>query len=300
MGRGAFARYDIPKNTIVAPAPVQIYYNRSAFAQQVPEALFVNYCFQPEGTNMLLFPYGPGVNLINHGSGEKANVRVQWSHHYVSHATWLSLPYDQFQQMDYPGALLVEYIALREIEQGEELYLDYGSDWEEAWNTHVASWKPYEKIKNYTYVEEINRTEPFRTIEEQKKEPYGPNLRTVCMTENWDRDAYTTMKWIKPSYDFPHSLIYCNLLKRYQNNVTDEWEYTVSLNFHPLEPDAADDKKYIDTNVPRWAISFADKPYMSDLHLPNAFRHTMALPTDMIPPQWISQQAAQSKGRSKK
>jgi hypothetical protein len=39
---------------------------------------------------------------------------------------------------------------------------------------------------------------------------------------------------------------------------------------------------------------------MSDLHLPNAFRHPMGLSTDMIPPQWINQQAAQSKGRSKK
>jgi hypothetical protein len=287
MGRGAFARYDLKSGSLVAPAPLQVFPNRSAFAEQTPEALFVNYCFQPEGSNILLFPYGPGVNLINHGSTKKANIKVEWSSHYLSHTQWLSLPKEQFWQMQYPGSILIDYIALRDIQAGEELLLDYGEDWEEAWDVHVENWQPMIDIENYTYVEEIDRTQPFRTLEEQQNEPYSQNLHSVCMTKNWDRERYSVMKWKKPIYDFPRNLVYCSILERSMNNRTKEFEYTVALNFHSQNPESMELNRYVDTHVPHWAISFVDKPYMSDLHLPNSFRHPIVLPNHMAKSVWF-------------
>jgi hypothetical protein len=234
-----------------------------------------------------LYPYGPGVNLINHGSGTKANVKVQWSDHYMSHHTWLSLPSDQFWQMNYPGAILFDFVAIRDIEAGEELFLDYGTVWEDAWNAHVSSWKkPSSSMGKYVYVEEVDRTKPYRTVKEQKKEPYAANLHSVCYTPNWRRDEYTVMEWYQPNFDFPEGLVYCNIVERKLNKKTKQYEYKVSLNFHEMEPDHEDREKYIDTHVPHSAISFVDKPYMSDLHLKNAFRHPIGLPKSLQPSQW--------------
>jgi len=70
--------------------------------------------FSVTGTNMAFLPYREGVNLINHSNspGEaltKSEVEF-W------HETW-------------PGALILEYYALRHIRRDEELTIDYGLEW---------------------------------------------------------------------------------------------------------------------------------------------------------------------------
>jgi SET domain len=308
MGRSAFARYDIAEGTVVAPAPIQMFPNRSVFATQEPEALFVNYCFQPEGSDMLLFPYGPGVNLINHANDRsQINVRVEWSTHYMSHNQWLNLPLDQYWVMDYPGGLIMDIVATRDIQQGEELFMDYGTKWDSAWKEHVANWKPITgkaETKEYTYVDEIDRSQPFRTVDEQKSNPYPYNLKTVCWTPNWEREDNTRMEWVRPQapLEYPEGMLYCNIIKRtkkdnmtkiiepnkigFNTSIPDEYFYEVSLLFDRLDPDVDDKLLYIDFNVPHSAISFVDKPYLSDLHLPNSFRHPIGLPDYMMPKLW--------------
>jgi hypothetical protein len=300
MGRGAFARRALQRGELVAPAPLQTFPDRSVFAKQIPEALFVNYCIQPAGTNLLLFPYGPGVNLINHDS-KNPNVALRWSNHASHHHHWLSLPLEQLWEVVYPGGLLLEVVALRNIKRGEELYLDYGEDWEAAWNEHAATWKPVKGADDYVYGADMDRTQPFRTVEEQKTSPYPANLQTVCNTDNWDRDEYTTLKWKPPRFGWPEGVTYCNILKRTKvkrseglksaattqgETGEEEYVYEVSLNFHSMDPDREDKLKYIDTHVPHSEISFVDKPYQSDLHLPNAFRHPIGLPEHLVPETW--------------
>jgi hypothetical protein len=36
----------------------------------------------------------------------------------------------------------MELVALRDIESGEELFLDYGDDWERSWQHHLETWQP--------------------------------------------------------------------------------------------------------------------------------------------------------------
>jgi hypothetical protein len=40
------------------------------------------------------------------------------------------------------------------------------------------------------------------------------------------------------------------------------------------------------TRVPRHTIAFSDRPYTTDMHLPNAFRHPMMIPDDIFPEAW--------------
>ena len=53
--------------------------------------------------------------------------------------------------------------------------MDYGPEWEEAWNEHVRTWKP-PLGSDYVYPRDMDLTEPFRTEKEQEKEPYPENL----------------------------------------------------------------------------------------------------------------------------
>jgi hypothetical protein len=287
MGRGAFATRSMSGGTRVAPAPIQFFMDRTVFAQQIPEAQFVNYCFAI-GDKMLLFPYGPGVNLINHSSKEP-NVAVRWSNHPMHHNTWLDLPMQQFVEMDYPGGLILDVIALRDIQEGEELFLDYGPSWQKAWDNHVRSWKPHKSAKNYVYPQDMDTTKPYKTLKEQEKKPYASNLATVCWTNNWQRDRGAKMKWTKPTtFDWPEGVTFCHIISRTTNSITGEFEYEVALHFDFDSPGDVRNRDYIDTNVPQSSIAFVNKPYKSDLHLPNAFRHPIELPSHIIPPQWLT------------
>jgi SET domain len=284
MGRGAFATRAMKAGTRVAPAPIQVFADRTVFAQQVPEAQFINYCFAI-GEKMLLYPYGPGVNLINHAPAEKANVRVEWSRHAMHHGTWLDLPLSQFLQMDYPGGLIMDVIAMRDIAEGEELFMDYGPAWEQAWETHLDTWKPSDL--SYVYPQDVDtKTQPFRTLEEQKKDPYADNLATVCWTNNWEREKGKKMKWTRPTkFDWPEGVAFCHILSR--TSEKGEYVYEVAMHFDWSDPGSSDNRDFIDTNMPHSAIALVDKPYRSDLHLPNAFRQPLELPADMIPAQWL-------------
>jgi hypothetical protein len=39
-------------------------------------------------------------------------------------------------------------------------------------------------------------------------------------------------------------------------------------------------------DAPRDAFVFVDKPYKSDMHLPNAFRHEIMIPDEIFPDKW--------------
>ena len=305
MGRGAHAKRALPAGTVVAPAPLQIFRDRSNFQKQTPESLFVNYCFQPKGSPMLLFPYGQAFGLINHGTSSSrrekqkqqnqqqqdlpiANVELRWSTHHMNHKQWLDLPLEQFYEMQYPGSMMVEVVALRDIEKDEEIFMDYGAEWEEAWYRHVKTWKPDDKHNKYVYPQDMDLTQPFRTVQEQTDDPYPPNLKLVCDTANHDREADTVMEW-KPSGRWPEYLTECQILSRTERlDGNDKEASTVSYFYNvSLWHEYYEDETYIDYDVPQSAIGFVDGPYQSDQHLANAFRHPMVFPEDMTPPQWL-------------
>lgn len=140
--------------------------------------------------------------MVNHASDpSQVNVEFQWSQHYMHHETWLHLPFESMLQMDYPGGLILDLVATREIDEGEELYLDYGASWKMAWEDHVRHWKPAKEAEKYIYPADIDRSQAIRTVEEQGHDPYAPNLSTVCWTINWNRDEATVMKWTQPEFD---------------------------------------------------------------------------------------------------
>ena len=298
-GRGAFARRSIKAGQVVVPVPLQSFQDRKVFQKTQPEQLYVNYCLQPSDSKMIFYPYGPVFNLINHPdtasstpASERANVHLRWSPSNMNHNNWLDLSYDEFWKVTTPGGLILEVVASRDIAKGEEILLDYGKDWEEAWKAHALAWTPPKHADQYVYPAEMDETVPLRTVKEQKEHPYPPNLITMCSTPDFDREQARHVEWEESDdWHWWEAMVFCHILER-RMGPNGNYVYTVSLIFdndpHHLDYDESVplEKQYLDLNVPRRAIRFLEKPYMDDEHLKGVFRHPISFPDDLVPDAW--------------
>lgn len=157
---------------------------------------------------------------------------------------------------------------MRDLVKGEELFMDYGKDWQEAWNKHVQEWKPVEGASDYVYPAEMDETLPLRTVKEQESDPYPSNLMTVCNTPDEYRKKSNVVEWYERDddrYEFPFRMVRCHILERKEDKHGDLY-YHVQLDWKNIDydPNVPKEKRYIDLYVPRRAIRFVDKPDMSD------------------------------------
>mmetsp|Transcript_19443 Transcript_19443/g.44443 ORF Transcript_19443/g.44443 Transcript_19443/m.44443 type:complete len:803 (+) Transcript_19443:88-2496(+) len=106
-----------------------------------PDTL-INYCYGHPKSNLLLLPNVHGVNTINHASSpERINVVFEWTKDSKSSPS----PFFQKNSNKSTEELFgeteasqftVRIVALRHITEGEELFVNYGSLWEQAWIRH--------------------------------------------------------------------------------------------------------------------------------------------------------------------
>ena len=96
--------------------------------------LVINYSFGHRNSTLLLTPYGAMVNYINHNSaydGDGPNVRVQWpDKELIAHKPeWLGKSLNFLRDSIDKIGLSFDYVALRDIKEGEEIFMDYGDEW---------------------------------------------------------------------------------------------------------------------------------------------------------------------------
>jgi SET domain-containing protein len=72
---------------------------------------------------MLLLPTGPIVNFINH-NGEAPNIAIRWSSSALQPSELFKSTASQV--LESRQQLIIEYVALKEIRPGDEVFLDYG------------------------------------------------------------------------------------------------------------------------------------------------------------------------------
>ena len=139
-GRGAFATRFIPRGGLVAPAPVvhvadgaaaNMYLEtigrrsgtvvRDEVTGVVKRQIIVNYMFGHGNSTVLLFPYSSNVAYINHHRTEY-NAEVRWAKDFsfFHHDEWLDKPVE-FLEEHWTSGLMLEFIALRDIQAGEEV-----------------------------------------------------------------------------------------------------------------------------------------------------------------------------------
>jgi hypothetical protein len=316
-GRGAFARRSFSAGEIVAHAPMLHITERSILniyaAQQVVDEttgkayeerdvirprgtqLVLNYCFgrKTEESPLLLCPYGSSTPYINHHHATEANVKVVWA----TNTSWfdpqcltktpIELAYH------YTSCLAVDYIALKEIPEGDEILLDYGSDWEAAWKHHVETWKPHPELaaKHPRYVRAVelnlDALSPIRTLrEENDGGPYPDNIHTECRhptTKAWfecDVISRTKLEKIKVHYyEYEVNIVINGPGIIYDDDERDDDE---AETIETLDEEKIERIKHLS----RKHIRFVDAWYSGDEFLPNAFRHVMTLPDELFSESW--------------
>jgi hypothetical protein len=350
-GHGGFATRPFRNGTIITASPLLIIphervlfmYNFTKYHQKWYRnykkkkhyQLVYNYCYGHSYSTLLLCPHGGGINYINHNQS-LVNVRMEWTTTQLSymHNSTLVMngtmeDMNDFASMQQGSQLVFQYVATRDIQPNEELFLDYGNEWEAAWQYHLQQY-PYDQSDDHTssssskhpstpkYIsaheyDYYHRDALIRTMDEQMVEPYPKNLQIRCHRSLYLRYSSTIAiyEWTGKDYGLP-----CRIIDRWiePNIVTSSVHmdlYTVQIEYVPIHTVAeqhCSDKNQNDpttasietrstaiwvtrTDVPRSAIRFFDMPYTTDLHQPYAFRHFIEINDDIFPSQWKNLQS---------
>ena len=305
-GRGAFATRNLPAGTVVALVPLMHIVNRTRLdmydliqdstGRYRPDKekgvtghqLLLSYSFGHNESSMLLLPYSPMVQLVNHNQ-TRVNVKIRWADPARSSHDPDLLTADPSQlDSDMTGKVAFELVAISDIQEGDEVFLDYGDEFEATWQEHVKNWKPQPVDVNYTSAETMNARkrsgERLRTVFEAIKDPYPSNVEIKCHraflhTDRWKKAFQGTRK-DKAAFlhhlNFRRSIFECDILRF--EDIKGTTFYTAVL--------YGDDENHLLENVPKEAFLFVDKPYSTDIFLSRAFRRDIRIPDELFPAAW--------------
>ncbi|KAL7513348.1 hypothetical protein ACHAXN_010406 [Cyclotella atomus] len=250
------------------------------------QQLLLNYCFGHGSSSMLLCPYGHETAYINHDS-RSPNTKIIWSTDAMYHnATLLEQPVEYFDNI-WSSVVGFDYIALRDIKEGEEITIDYGSEWEEAWNEHVQNWVPPEGHKQFVPPQDLNadKSSPLRTFAEDKT-MYSDHIDLYCLFSS-ESILDGKDEWDEDELDANDHKVHRILERRMVHEEGEPEYYVYDLELLvPIEDESEKMAVYAVKNVPREAISFYYKQYHSDMFVKGAFRHEMMIPNHMFPRAW--------------
>ncbi|KAI2513613.1 hypothetical protein MHU86_753 [Fragilaria crotonensis] len=281
-GMGAFATRLLPKGSLVAPAPL-IHMHREHLAVLITDhndwtsilwrghQLILNYCYGHPSSSLVFFPYSPGVNFINHSS-RKPNVKLQWSSK-MFRKEWLNLTTDEVLANDHSAGLMMEFVALRDIEEGEEILHDYGPAFEKALKEFKAERQPRRK-----------EAEDFEDVDVlpvwNSKNAFPENIMTVC----WIPD----LKNMKKVDGEENAYIWSSTRTKYLDSTDECWIEEVSSSDPPTyDIRYTSKKKSIHVKgLPRRALAIVDRPYTRAQYRRKTFCHEIHLPDEMIPVGW--------------
>lgn len=295
-GRGLFATRKLLNGDFVAPLPLiqiknkqdlNMYDQNGNVKLLVGKQLLLNYCYSHRKSTLLFCSYGAMVNFINHDS-QNPNVKLRWSKYEGTKIDWFNKTVEELPSKS--AGLMFEFEAIRDIEDGEELLLDYGRDWEQAWTKHVDEFQPSEKSKQFISALDIPEDEPIRTYAEQVKDPYPSNVKIWCYYRNvWGSREPNGKKWSRTwnnVSDYSAALRPCNVTSRSYDGKL----YTAIMTNGGRRGTKSLPKNEIHevTSMPRNGIRLVDEFYTSDLFLKGAFRHPIGIPDEIFPKIWMN------------
>lgn len=312
-GRGAFASRFIPQGGLVAPGPLLHIANKTVLNlyetdlhtgerdmdRMYGKQLILNYCFGHRQSTLLLCPYTSPSAYINH-NGDAPNAKVVWAKEGTPnfHHDWLNADIDDLKTIEVIG-LSVDFVATRDIQPGEEVFIDYGPEWQEAWNKYINKWSPPQNSENFIAGMELQNdlSLPLRTVEEQQSKPYSDNVVFFCHYEYYEGWEEGTWSWEE---GWEHAPLYpCKITRRksvrnddgviqynYDAIMATSSEMMAAGLIAPAGEVIPDGEDHVMTDIPRSAIEARDKMYAKDEYVDNSFRHEMMLPDDIWPDAW--------------
>jgi len=316
-GRGAFSTRFLSKGAFVSPAPLvhipdghkvdmvplkseRLYEEPIAGDGVVGTQLLLNYVFGHKNSSMLLFPYATGFVAINHH--KDPNVEIQWTTRSEADCfhqkEWLDT---EIQNIPMTRAgLMFDVIALRDIHPGEEVFLDYGPEWEQAFLEHNEKWVQPLRADEYADPRIYNMLHGDKillTVAEQETNAYPDNLQTVCMYYRqeevegmriWAFEGEMSEKFMRPCVILNKEV---QVIPGEDGEYLEEYFYTARMFNHgdSDEPDLIyEDEVHVVRDIPRFAIMFKGKPYSGNQYQENTFRHFIGVPEGIYPDIWMN------------
>lgn len=320
-GRGAFATRPFKKGERVTVSPLvpvyddifQMYgierkqsgdamwleFNNDHLGQQ----LAMNYIFGHTDSPLSFFPTAPGVTLINHHS-TKANVQMDWADHTTlfTNSDLYAKSVQELRAMDPQPFFIMQFVATRDINAGEEILMDYGPEWDETWNDYFSKndWTedwPLQAID----IQRQHITQPFpvnlRTLPQY---PYPDGVMTACFLQTDEvedgnpritEQGYKIFRWTGPtSHDdyLGYQLTICDLMARSgDDSDVSTLQYTVHTRLAAAAGSNHDPNDIVQvTNVPHAAIVVVNRAYQSDVHTIGAYRRWISIRDEILPQAW--------------
>ena len=284
--------------------------------------LAYNYQYASPNSSVLFFPANTAIT-INHRSqrgwlGPKPNAELRWSRTNKKSMYYLQRPLEDLKQEHY-ATMVIDFVALRDIQPGEEITIDYGDEWDDAWTKHVAEFQsPCSKsegpcFKSSKMVLEMN-DDKFNEAYHAWSEDHFTLCKRTSMPSTDDsvifvvprtNDTDTTkeivgvdsdgneFRWSFRGVEFDHdgfeiASVYgewypCQILRaEKQDNAFDVVFFTYETSTVGSEANVLRRNQYLAADD----IKYLNKPYRSDMHWDRAFRHEIKIPDEIYPVLW--------------
>jgi hypothetical protein len=306
-GKGLFSKRFVSKDSMLISTPlIPMHRNdvkvENAAELNIPEQqLLLNYAYGHPKSDLLFLPYGPLVNFINHSP--EPNAALRWHHenpNYVAHTDLQARQQHHHEELllktgetvakTHGKGLLVDVVALRDLAPGEEIFLNYGPDWMEAWGTHVSNYGRGEDAHYVSAAEylKVAGNAPIPTAKDLQGNPMPENLQIICFYNfRLGRTLGNDFFW---QDEQTHSCLGpCEVLNRMEDGM--HRFYSVKL-LPGYENEQLPRKCHINReitvhNVPHNAIRIVDRAYTSDTFMRQAFRHEIGVPSGFYPEKWF-------------
>ena len=216
--------------------------------------------------------------------------------------------------------MLLDFVAIRDIHPDEEIFLDYGKAWEDAWDAHIERWST-----PCGYFSGSSCMESSKKVSEMNKDMFNTQYHkwsdvhmSVChfdgnmVSQGQAKMIYLSKETINPfdltkefevkySYEGiefdddsfgvrPFDGYYgaCKILQ--SNKKEDTFDVIFFLGDRiPRQYNRVPGARLLvrHEKLPAKSLQFRTKPLKSDEFAPNAFRHEIEIPIESFPPLWL-------------
>jgi hypothetical protein len=209
--------------------------------------------------------------------------------------------------------MVFDVVATRDISVDEEILIDYGEEWENAWKNHVKNFRSpckgtmrYSSLAVYKMNFDKFNTDYHKwsnqhfTVCQNRWLKQDNNITFIYLAEESSEILVNGMLLpIETSYkgiswnDEGFELIQDEPLRIPCKIVSSSLHLRVFdvVSFHPLQ--SVQEQKnvrqlHLHSRIPPDEVDFINKPFSGDMHLPGAFRHPIQIPDDIFPLHWTT------------
>jgi hypothetical protein len=207
------------------------------------------------------------------------------------------------------STMVLDVVATSDINPDEEIFIDYGAEWEAAWKRHVENWKsPCENKTVFSsfMVHEMNEAKFVTDFHEWSEDHFSVcrisesrSSELIHLIEESEGSIGETNGNVMTSFrgiTYDHkgfqyaikrkSRIPCIIIGFDANQMTfDVASFQSSMTSTiPEFPNAR--ILQIAKSIPESEVEFLNRPFRSDMHWKGAFRHPINIPDEIFPKQW--------------